>query len=857
MYFKDKSVYKFALLEGVILAGCSAYNAMEAFLFSSLSSIFNDDFILSSYSFIFGLSILLSFLFAYIADKRSIYRVILSGFILKFLSMTIITTIYLLHINGQPKPYAEYLSLSLGIVDAISSALISPAFMIAACIYYHHESCDKVKEHFFIRTFLISSPIRLFGVLLSPLSLFIVQKFYTTMDMSHRLLLVLFSMWMIIVVQTVFIRYFFSDSRTSPTAANKASGRLIGEVVAHRFHLINLIYSRTVQLLSVSGVVSFLLKIYKSVHQNHSSADTIFNVDLHTASTAVGVLFTVILILAIYKSAIRKNRIYVFIPLALTILSTFVLALQLRSDSVTTLPIQVISALLIFSFSEILTRHNRSEVIPKIGSECRVRWATIAEVFSMGIFSAIASFFLFSSFAEISLIAGIAILGSLSILVTFYNVKNINKDPSSGTTAKSGSLIQGYLVYALLLFGILATAVSIRSEALKFGKRDNSTRSYVTNIINSRLVSINPDYKTNISDAINKLIDTKEYFVAMNIQDDKPSSNSDSYCLSSFSLAPLSKLYEGQHISLFVNLEHRKLAYIKKISEVVFEYTSAFLLLSIIAYIAIRVFTKEIDKIISNIESKSPSNKDNKFIFSETSGLNRLVLSATQTKNSNELASYSDSKKLEFIAHEFLRPLSMGKIILNMIDSNKSIEKSKLEKYKQYFNIALKDSHSLLRQIRNNSPKDMNKTRVDTNIYLTNVLKHPSLIEPGDDVAVTIETKVSHLFIDESMMNRVFVNIINNALQIMRKPGKIWITANERYLEQKPWAEVIIGNSGSFLTNQDCIDIFKLNVSGHKESHRGLGLTLVRELMEASGGRISCCSPTQNSVEFRLLIPTI
>ena len=109
-------------------------------------------------------------------------------------------------------------------------------------------------------------------------------------------------------------------------------------------------------------------------------------------------------------------------------------------------------------------------------------------------------------------------------------------------------------------------------------------------------------------------------------------------------------------------------------------------------------------------------------------------------------------------------------------------------------------------------------------------------------------------------IDRVFSNIITNAIEAMNFRGNIWIQTKEILIEKISFVEFGIGNDNSYIPKEELQNIFKEFFTRNKKSGTGLGLAIAEKMIKAHGGNIWCISkknekyPT-GKVEFRFTIP--
>ena len=124
---------------------------------------------------------------------------------------------------------------------------------------------------------------------------------------------------------------------------------------------------------------------------------------------------------------------------------------------------------------------------------------------------------------------------------------------------------------------------------------------------------------------------------------------------------------------------------------------------------------------------------------------------------------------------------------------------------------------------------------------------------------VKIETEFAHghlAIVDTARLQRVFLNILGNAVQAMHSQGTIWIKTSEA----NDAVTFTFGNSGSFIKPEELPQLFEAFYTSGKKGGTGLGLAIAKKIVELHGGTISCHSEMSDKyplgmVEFNFLLP--
>jgi two-component system sensor histidine kinase BaeS len=121
--------------------------------------------------------------------------------------------------------------------------------------------------------------------------------------------------------------------------------------------------------------------------------------------------------------------------------------------------------------------------------------------------------------------------------------------------------------------------------------------------------------------------------------------------------------------------------------------------------------------------------------------------------------------------------------------------------------------------------------------------------EKGVGIELSCDEKLT-INADPDRLSQIIINLLSNALKATESGGNVMITANEG-----PTGTVIeVGDSGSGIADEDIPFIFERFYRGEKGG-LGIGLTIVRELIEAHGGTITARSDAGKGAVFTLTFP--
>jgi len=135
-----------------------------------------------------------------------------------------------------------------------------------------------------------------------------------------------------------------------------------------------------------------------------------------------------------------------------------------------------------------------------------------------------------------------------------------------------------------------------------------------------------------------------------------------------------------------------------------------------------------------------------------------------------------------------------------------------------------------------------------------------SVAGSGVQVFVSAESGLPPLQIKPDALARVLMNLVKNAGEAMPSGGTVCITARRALSRISPAVLIHVTDTGTGIPAHALERIFEPGFSsklaGSGESC-GLGLAIVRELVEAAGGEVRVASKRRSGTTFELKIPCI
>ncbi len=279
------------------------------------------------------------------------------------------------------------------------------------------------------------------------------------------------------------------------------------------------------------------------------------------------------------------------------------------------------------------------------------------------------------------------------------------------------------------------------------------------------------------------------------------------------------------------------------------------------AYFVKPVNPDEIKTTIANALKQQRLSLENKRLVERLQRSNKLLFEA------NEKLSRATQAKSEFLAHmshELRTPLS---IIIGfselMID--KAMGKIN-DKQRQCLSDILDSTQHMLNLI--NDVLDLSKIESGKmelklkNIALSKVIESltrtmmPILTPRKQSLDVKIEDGLPPVYADKAKIKQVLLNLLSNATWFSPDGGKLKIEA----VRKGDWCQVSVIDNGIGINKENQEQIFEPfcqldNPLTRKKNGTGLGLTLVKQIIERHGGRIWVKSEYGRGSRFIFTLP--
>lgn len=231
----------------------------------------------------------------------------------------------------------------------------------------------------------------------------------------------------------------------------------------------------------------------------------------------------------------------------------------------------------------------------------------------------------------------------------------------------------------------------------------------------------------------------------------------------------------------------------------------------------------------------------------------------------------SEKLKTEFftnISHEFKTPLNviLGVIQLMNIQDCSEYNNKSMEAYNKYMPIMKQNCFRLLRLINNL----LDITKIEAG-YLELNFKNHDIIKIIEDVtlsvaeyaknnsiSITFDTEIEEkvMCCDEEKIERIILNLLSNSIKYNKDTGEIYVNIYDK----KESILISIRDTGIGIPKERLGEVFerfkRVDTSLHRINEgTGIGLALVKSLVEKHGGEISVNSKYGEGTEFLIELP--
>ncbi len=244
----------------------------------------------------------------------------------------------------------------------------------------------------------------------------------------------------------------------------------------------------------------------------------------------------------------------------------------------------------------------------------------------------------------------------------------------------------------------------------------------------------------------------------------------------------------------------------------------------------------------------------------ETTGAVLLFHDITELKRLDQIRS-------DFVAnvsHELRTPLSILRGYIETLLDNPKPSRQELarilaimERHSKRLGLLVEDLLSLAQLESSNATLALSVVRVEE--LFNNVVRdwREKLAAKNLKVIVDVSPDASTLRADETRLQEVLYNLLENAVKYSREKGQIQLQAGRR----GPETVLSVSDDGTGISKEDLPRIFERFYRADKARSRelggtGLGLAIVKHIAQLHGGRVEAESELGKGTTIRVVLPT-
>jgi signal transduction histidine kinase/ligand-binding sensor domain-containing protein/DNA-binding response OmpR family regulator len=252
-----------------------------------------------------------------------------------------------------------------------------------------------------------------------------------------------------------------------------------------------------------------------------------------------------------------------------------------------------------------------------------------------------------------------------------------------------------------------------------------------------------------------------------------------------------------------------------------------------------------------------------KYIFDRQKYMHNIQIERVKAEKIKEMDELK-TKLFTNVSHEFRTPLTL---IIDPIEKLLQKEDND-QKTHYYYNLISKNAHRLMELINQfldlkkieSGKLQLNPTYRDFILYIKSLAEYFELHAQLHDIHFSISTnaKQQAAYFDSEKMDKVILNLIINAFKNTPAGGNIYIDVNIE--TEKSLITLRITDSGVGIPADQLKRIFEpfyqVDQTNH-EGSSGIGLTMVKELIQLHNGNIEVKSKEGKGTEFIISLPII
>ena len=227
--------------------------------------------------------------------------------------------------------------------------------------------------------------------------------------------------------------------------------------------------------------------------------------------------------------------------------------------------------------------------------------------------------------------------------------------------------------------------------------------------------------------------------------------------------------------------------------------------------------------------------------------------------NSNKLA--STGALSASIAHELNQPLGAIQLNSQFLQMHLKAGKNNSEDLKKSIDRIIDDNKrasgivSSLRNIFSN--KEVGYSALNINEIIHSTLSLVNLDRKNIKIKITTNlSSRSFVYVNTDQLRQVFLNLINNSIEALRKSKKTNKTIHISTCDKKEFVQIDFQDNGPGVNKEIQSDLFNL-LKTNKKTGLGVGLWLSRYIVERNKGEVKFKNATKGGALFTITLPAL
>jgi len=279
----------------------------------------------------------------------------------------------------------------------------------------------------------------------------------------------------------------------------------------------------------------------------------------------------------------------------------------------------------------------------------------------------------------------------------------------------------------------------------------------------------------------------------------------------------------------------------------------------VLGYVMANRISKPIKKVIDKTRQIETGDYSDRLAFtSRTKEINQLINSVNTLAETLEKQQISKKRMASDYAHEFRTPLATLQLNLEaMIDGIWEPNVQRLDSCREEILRLTRMISDIDKIVKTeNNSISLEKTKFDLAKVVDQIILtfQPSIV--AKNINIETQTTKCEIYADKDKIIQVIVNLLSNAIKYTDIGESIKITVN-KYTNK---AELIVSDSGIGIAAKDLPNIFEHMYRADRSRDRstggsGIGLSVVKAIVDAHGGSISTKSELSKGSEFTVSLP--